>query len=82
MLWQKVRRMLEKATGDHKACAILLDDNAKDFLDNQEMKQVLANTAKLLGRKLDILGMDVCLMSMAEVGYQILNSVDYIRASV
>ena len=59
------------------ARAILLDDDAKDFLDNQEMKKVLADTAALLGRKLDILGMDACLMSMAEVGYQIHESTDY-----
>lgn len=72
-----VRRMLEKASGDYAARAILLDDNAKDFLDNREMKKVLANTATLLGRKLDILGMDACLMSMAEVGYQICDSTDY-----
>jgi len=72
-----VRRTLEKAGSDPTARAILLDDNAKDFLDNLEMKQVVAGTAKLLKRKLDILGMDACLMSMAEVGYQICDSVDY-----
>ncbi len=72
-----VRDMLEKAGGDHEARAILFDDNAKDFLDNQEMKKVLDDTAKLLDRKLDILGMDACLMSMAEVGYQICDSTNY-----
>jgi len=72
-----VRSMLEKAKGDYEARAILLDDNAKDFLDNQEMKKVLADTATLLDRKLDVVGMDACLMSMAEVGYQICDSTDY-----
>ena len=72
-----VRRSLEQAGSDHIARAILLDDNAKDFLDNLEMKKVLASTAKLLKRKLDILGMDACLMSMAEVGYQVSGSADY-----
>ncbi|MBS1910670.1 MAG: peptidase C11 [Bacteroidetes bacterium] len=72
-----VRRTLEKAKTDPTARAILLDDNAKDFLDNQEMKKVLASAAKLIGRKIDVLGMDACLMSMAEVGYQIRESVDY-----
>jgi hypothetical protein len=76
-----VRRMLEKAIGDQEVRAILLDDNAKDFLDNQEMKKVLTDTAKLLGRKLDILGMDACLMNMAEVGYQICDSTDYMVGS-
>ena len=72
-----VRRSLEQAGSDQRTRAILLDDNAKDFLDNLEMKKVLAGMAKLLKRKLDILGMDACLMSMAEVGYQIRDSADY-----
>ncbi len=72
-----VRNAFELAKRDEEYRAILLDDNAKDFLDNQEMQKVLADTAKLLNRKLDILGMDACLMSMAEVGYQIRESADY-----
>jgi hypothetical protein len=72
-----VRRTMEKAKGDLIARAILIDDNAKDFLDNHEMKKVLADTANLLNKKLDIFGMDACLMSMAEVGYQIRESADY-----
>jgi len=70
------RDSLKKA-GSHKMRAILLDDNAKDFLDNQEMKKVMAGAARLLKRKLDILGMDACLMSMAEVGYQVRDSADH-----
>jgi Clostripain family len=54
---------------------IAYDDNAKDFLDNLEMKRVLTATARKLGRKIDILGMDACLMSMAEVLYQLRESV-------
>lgn len=60
-----------------QARAILLDDDAKDFLDNLEMKRVLQETQKMIGRKLDILGMDACLMNMAEVGYQVKDSVLY-----
>jgi hypothetical protein len=72
-----VRVTLQKAANDQMTRAILLDDNAKDFLDNLEMKKVLADTAKLLGRKLDVFGMDACLMSMAEVAYQIKSSADF-----
>jgi Clostripain family len=50
---------------------IAFDDDAKDFLDNVELKRVLARLAKRLKRKFDILGMDACLMSMAEVSYQL-----------
>ncbi len=66
-----IRQMFKRAIRDPQARAILIDDDAKDFLDNLEMKKVLAGAAKLLKRKLDILGMDACLMSMAEVGYQL-----------
>jgi hypothetical protein len=72
-----VRNTLKKAVSNYEARAILIDDNAKDFLDNQEMKKVLAGVKKLLKRNLDILGMDACLMSMAEVGYQIHESADF-----
>jgi len=55
--------------------AIAFDDTSKDFLDNLEMKRVLLSVKKTLGHKIDILGMDACLMSMAEVGYQLRDSV-------
>ena len=69
-----VRRVLRSAVRKFEARAILLDDDAKDFLDNVEMKRVLASAAELIGAKLDVLGMDACLMSMAEVGYQVRES--------
>jgi hypothetical protein len=68
---------LASANGTDNLRAILIDENAKDFLDNKEMKQILADTATLLGRKLDVLGMDACLMSMVEVGYQMRESVEF-----
>lgn len=57
--------------------AILIDENAKDFLDNQETKKVVEAASKLMKQKIDILGMDACLMSMAEVVYQMKDSVIY-----
>jgi len=54
---------------------IAYDDDAQDFLDNIEMKRLLASAKKILKRKIDILGMDACLMSMAEVVYQLRDSV-------
>jgi hypothetical protein len=50
--------------------AIAFDDGARDFLDNMEMKQVFAAVTEKLGRKIDIIGMDACLMNMLEVHYQ------------
>jgi hypothetical protein len=76
-----VRQAVEKARQNRTARAILFDDNAKDFLDNRELVTVLAATAKLLRRKLDVLGLDACLMSMIEVGSEIAASVDYTAGS-
>jgi hypothetical protein len=49
---------------------IAYDDQAQDFLDNIELKKVMTRIKKKLTRKIDILGMDACLMSMMEVAYQ------------
>jgi hypothetical protein len=54
---------------------IAYDDNARDFLDNIELKKVVCAVTKKLGRKLDVLGMDACMMSMAEVLYQLQDGV-------
>jgi hypothetical protein len=69
-----VRRLLKGAIRKLEDRAILLDDDAKDFLDNVELQRVLAATAEAIGAKLDVLGMDACLMAMAEVGYQVRDS--------
>ncbi len=50
---------------------IAYDDGAGDCLDNQELKRVLATAHRLLGRKVDVIGMDACLMTMIEVAYQL-----------
>jgi Clostripain family len=57
--------------------AIAFDDQAQDFLDNIELKRVLLGIKKMLKRKIDILGMDACLMSMLEVAYQIKDTAAY-----
>ncbi|MDD2734761.1 MAG: clostripain-related cysteine peptidase [Desulfuromonadaceae bacterium] len=53
-----------------KQRGIAFDDQAQDFLDNVELKKVMTSIKKKLKRKIDILGMDACLMSMMEVYYQ------------
>lgn len=50
---------------------ILYDDGAGDCLDNQELQRVLATAHQRLGRKVDMVGMDACLMTMIEVAYQL-----------
>ena len=60
-----------------KQRGIAFDDQAQDFLDNIELKKVMTKIKKKLTRKIDILGMDACLMSMAEVAYQMRDVADY-----
>jgi hypothetical protein len=57
--------------------AIAFDDQAKDYLDNAELKRVLTQVKKLIKRKIDIIGFDACLMSMLEVGCQIKGVADF-----
>ena len=57
--------------------AIAFDDQAKDFLDNMELKRALGEMKKLLGRPLDLIGFDACLMAMLEVNYQIMATARY-----
>src|SRR3954447_12799376 len=52
------------------ARAIASDDGTGHSLDTLELGEVLAHAHTTLGRPLDLLGMDACLMSCLEVAYQ------------
>jgi len=55
---------------------IAYDDSSDgDALNNQELQDVLNKVAQIRGNKIDILGMDACLMAMLEVAYQLKDSV-------
>lgn len=73
---RKFKRALFSSTVEKavRSRAIAFDDDAQDFLDNIEMKRVLTAVRKVFGGKIDVLGMDACLMSMAEVAYQVRNT--------
>ncbi|KKQ48940.1 MAG: Clostripain family protease [candidate division TM6 bacterium GW2011_GWF2_38_10] len=60
---------------------ILYDDTQKTCLTNQGLARACKEIARILGKKLDILGMDACLMAMVEVAYQVQDWVDYLVAS-
>lgn len=59
---------VEQATNDR---AIAYDDTSRDFLDNVELKKVLAEVKRQTGRTLDVVGFDACLMNMVEIAYQL-----------
>ncbi|HME93880.1 MAG TPA: clostripain-related cysteine peptidase [Methylomirabilota bacterium] len=70
---RRARRSLFRSTVARMVSsrAIAFDDQAKDFLDNIELKRVLGQIRRTLKRKIDVLGFDACLMSMVEVAYQV-----------
>ena len=49
---------------------ILYDDSQDTCLTNQGLTSALTNIKKLLGKNLDVIAMDACLMAMVEVAYQ------------
>jgi hypothetical protein len=62
---------------------IAYDDSSRDFLDNAKLQAALhaANQALGPGRRLDLLGLDACLMSMIEVACQVRCEAGYLVAS-
>ena len=60
---------------------IAYDDTSGDALDNQELKNVLLRVSQRIRKKIDILGMDACLMNIIEVAHQLKDSVELIVGS-
>lgn len=61
---------------------ILFNESSKTYVTNQILTTALAEIKNnVLGKKLDLLGMDACLMAMVEVGYQARNYADFLVAS-
>ena len=76
------RRPLFRHTFPQAHRSICYDDTSGgDALDNRELRVVLAGICTLLGRKIDLLGMDACLMNMVEVAWQLRDSVQVIVGS-
>lgn len=78
----KQRRPLFRHNLPQTHRSICYDDTSDgDALDNRELRVVLAGVCALLGRKIDLLGMDACLMNMVEVAYQLRDSVNILVGS-
>lgn len=60
---------------------ILYDDSQGTCLTNPGLSSTLAQVKTILGKKVDLLGMDACLMAMLEIGYQMRDYVDYFVGS-
>jgi hypothetical protein len=61
--------------------AILFDDGTGHSLDTLELARVASAIATIIGQRLDLLGMDACLMANVEVAYEIRKDVCCLVAS-
>jgi hypothetical protein len=62
--------------------SLLPDDSSHDALTSRELKEALDGATEILGvDKIDVLGMDACLMSMIEIAKQANNSAALMVAS-
>lgn len=58
------------AIEDNEIRGICYDDSSLDFLDNADLQQAFREAEENTGQKVNLIGMDACLMSMLEVAYQ------------
>jgi len=66
---------------DEDSRAIAFDDSSLDFLDNAKLQQAFQEAEAITGKKVTLIGMDACLMSMVEVAYQLRGNANYMVAS-
>lgn len=57
---------------------VAIDQNDHGIISTVDLGRMTAEMKKLLGRNLDILAFDACLMAMVEVGYEVSRDVDYV----
>lgn len=67
---------------DDQVRGLCYDDSSRDFLDNRDLQVALADGARALGRdRIDVLGLDACLMCMVEVAHQVRGEVGALAGS-
>jgi hypothetical protein len=59
----------------------LPNEGSLDYLDNKELRFIFETIKDMHHRRIDVLGMDACLMSMVEIGFQLRGLVDYMVGS-
>jgi hypothetical protein len=57
------------------------DTSGGDGINMEELRYAMSRIYTILGKKVEVLGMDACLMAMTEVAYQIRNFADYLVGS-
>lgn len=70
------RRSVSRETGNVDPPAFFIvcpDEDSNHALTNFELERVLGEIKEKIGRKIDVVGMDACLMSMLEMCYEVRN---------
>lgn len=80
------RRALFRSTparvaGGAQTRPIAFDDSSMDFLDTEGLRSALCEAEAATGRRLDLVGMDACLMAMIEGARELAPFTDYFVAS-
>lgn len=75
----RTRRAMLERNGPNKGYGF--DSTAADFLDNRELKRAISAAVVRIGKPLDLLGFDACLMANTEVAYQLRGIVRWMVAS-
>lgn len=60
---------------------ISYDDSSRNHITTNDLTVAMTEATKILGKKIDVLCFDACLMQMAEVAYAVKDHVDYMVAS-
>lgn len=66
-----------KAPSPRAVKGVAYDDTNGDYLTVQEVRESLSQIKAALGRNLDVLAYDACLMQMLEVAYEVRDLVNY-----
>ncbi len=70
-----------KAIKGMRPTDISYDDNTGHHITTEELGQSMKTFARVIGHKVDVYGSDACLMAMAEVAGEMMDSVDYFVGS-
>ncbi len=67
----------------NRTCArsVCYDDTTGNYLTDNDLQEALQETVNMLGKKIDIVAFDACLMADLEISYAIKNYADYMVAS-
>ena len=75
------RSTQRRILGGDKTRPIAFDDSSEDFLDAQDIRWALSGAIAATGRRLDLIGMDACLMAMIEGARELAPFTDFFVAS-